>query len=254
MKSLPVIQSLWVGDRLSTMERLCISSFLQNGHPFHLYVYNNITNAPKGTVLKDASEIISPDKIFKYKDRDTYAGFSNMFRYKLLLEKGNYWVDTDVICLRPFDFKKEYVFFGVWKFYRYHITKLDVQSCVIKAPPGSEIMNYCYEICNSKNLKEIVWGETGPEFLHSAVVKFGLQDHVLNHGAFEPIFWSDWQRSISSSLWVSWREQIKMAVLRSRSVHLYNEMWRLDGVDKNGCFPKNCLYEYLKRRYLVNGF
>jgi len=30
----PLIQSLWIGDRLSTMERLCITSFLEHGHPF----------------------------------------------------------------------------------------------------------------------------------------------------------------------------------------------------------------------------
>ena len=32
-----VIQSLWIGDRLSVMERLCIQSFLDQGHQFHLY-------------------------------------------------------------------------------------------------------------------------------------------------------------------------------------------------------------------------
>lgn len=26
-------------------------------------------------------------------------------------------------------------------------------------------------------------------------------------------------------------------------LHLYNEMWRRAGVDKNEEFPKNCLYE-----------
>ena len=33
------IQSLWIGDRLSALERLSIRSFLANGHGFDLYTY-----------------------------------------------------------------------------------------------------------------------------------------------------------------------------------------------------------------------
>lgn len=255
-KSLPIIQSLWIGDNLSVMEKLCISSFLKNGHPFHLYTYGTVKNAPKGTLLKDAGEIISPDKIFKYKDRDTYAGFSNVFRYKLILEKGNCWVDTDVICLRPFDFTQEYVFSGVanWKFYNPFSAILRIHSFVIKAPPGSEIMKYCYEVCSGKNSKEIVWGEIGPRLLEAAVIKFGLENYVLKHGTFTTINWPDWKRLISSSLLVSWQERARIALHRSRSVHLLNEMWRLNSIDKNASFPKHCIYEQLKRRYLINNF
>ena len=53
-----VIQSLWVGDRLRTMERLCISSYLRNGHDFHLYTYNPVEGIPDGTVVKDANEVM----------------------------------------------------------------------------------------------------------------------------------------------------------------------------------------------------
>ncbi len=38
----PVIHSLWIGTQLSTMEQLSISSFLKNGHRFHLYVYDDV--------------------------------------------------------------------------------------------------------------------------------------------------------------------------------------------------------------------
>ena len=32
-------------------------------------------------------------------------------------------------------------------------------------------------------------------------------------------------------------------------VHLWNEYWRNNNIDKNGSYPKNSLYEQLKRRY-----
>lgn len=33
-----------------------------------------------------------------------------MFRYKLILERGGWWVDLDTVCLRPFDLDLEHVF------------------------------------------------------------------------------------------------------------------------------------------------
>src|SRR5712692_1793699 len=105
-----VIQGLWIGSRLSAMEELSIRSFMAHGHEYHLYTYGQVENVPEGTVLRNANEIISFEKLFKYRDYDSYSGFSNHFRYKLLLQNGGWWADLDLICLRPFDFKAEYVF------------------------------------------------------------------------------------------------------------------------------------------------
>ncbi|MCF8323269.1 MAG: hypothetical protein K9I26_09045, partial [Flavobacterium sp.] len=101
--NLPIIQSLWIGDTLSLNEQLCITSFLFHGHEFHLYTYGTIKNVPDDTIIKDANRIIPSDKIFKYR-KGSYAGFADWFRYKLLFEKGGFWVDTDVICMKPFLF------------------------------------------------------------------------------------------------------------------------------------------------------
>src|ERR1700716_1693870 len=105
-----IIQSLWIGDRLSVMERLCISSFLHHGHPFHLYVYQDTAGIPPGTVILDGNTILPASRIFTYTEHKTYAGFANFFRYKLLLEKGGWFVDADTICLRPFEFGDGHVF------------------------------------------------------------------------------------------------------------------------------------------------
>ena len=92
------------------MERLAVESFLRNGHSFHLYVYDDVDGVPKGAVLKDANEIIPRAEVFRNVQDKTYAAFSDIFRYKLLAERGGYWVDTDVVCLRPFEFVHEHAF------------------------------------------------------------------------------------------------------------------------------------------------
>jgi hypothetical protein len=35
------------------------------------------------------------------------------------------------------------------------------------------------------------------------------------------------------------------------AIHLWNELWRRAGQDKDARYPAACLYEQLKQRYLV---
>jgi hypothetical protein len=252
---LPVIQSLWIGDELSPMEQLCASSFLKNGHSFHLYTYDEVKNVPAGVVLKDASELIGHDKIFKYKKRDTYSGFANMFRYKLLLEKGDFWVDTDVVCLRPFDSCSDYIFA---KSRRTEASggpygNFDMENCVIKTPPGSSVMEYCYEESMRRDPKKLVFCETGPDLLEIAVKKFKLDKYLVRAETFCPINWPEWHKFLSDSPLVTWIEMMKMILYQTKGVHLWNEMWRLNGVKKDALFPESCIFERLKKRYLYNG-
>jgi hypothetical protein len=252
-KGKPVVQSLWIGRELSMMEQLCSLSFLKNGHKFYLYTYHDVKNVPPGVEIKDASELINPDKIFKYQKRDTYSGFANLFRYKLLLEKGGFWVDTDVVCLRPFDDGSEYVFAKSRSTEPSGYTNgsYDMENCVIKAPAGSAIMEFCYEESLRRDPKELEFCETGPDLLETAVRKFGFEDYIASAGTYCPISYRNWSRVIDGKLAVSFLEMVRFALNRSKGLHLWNEMWRLNGVKKNALFPKYCIYERLKRRYLV---
>ena len=105
-----IIQSLWIGDSLSQLEKLCIASFIKNGHDFHLYTYGRVEGIPEGTIERDANEIIPAKNIFTYGKTKSYAIFADWFRWELLYQKGNFWVDMDVLCLKAFDFEDEIIF------------------------------------------------------------------------------------------------------------------------------------------------
>src|SRR5207245_10747003 len=98
-----IIQGLWIGSELSVMEQLSIASFLRNGHEYHLYVYGEMKNVPRGCVIRDANEILPAERIFQYRQYPSYAGFANFFRYKLLLERADWCADTDVSEPRPLE-------------------------------------------------------------------------------------------------------------------------------------------------------
>ena len=155
-----IVQGLRVGSTLSVMEQLSISSFLLNGHDYHLYVYEQPANLPVGKVLMDAAEILPQSSIFQYVNRPTYAGFANSFRYKLLLDPGGWWADTDVVCLKPFEFPSDHVFSSQ------EGDGTDVATTsVIKAPSGSPTMTMAWDICQSKHPTNLRWGETGPTLM-----------------------------------------------------------------------------------------
>jgi hypothetical protein len=234
-----VIQGLWIGTELSTMELLSIASFLLNGHEYHLYVYDDVKNVPRGTSVKDAREILPSAKIFLYTEQRSYAGFSNFFRYKLLLERGGWWADTDLICLRPFDFPEQYIFSSEMDRGQEVIT-----SGVIKTPQGSALMAYAWEVCQSKNPAELKWGETGPRLMGEAVKKFSLEQYKEPHEIFCPLGYQEWKKVLDPGWELPANENVY-------AIHLWNEKWRAAGQDKNAQYPGDCLYEKLKRRYLT---
>jgi mannosyltransferase OCH1-like enzyme len=234
-----IIQGLWIGPELSVMEQLSISSFLLNGHDYHLYVYDDVKNIPVGVVVMDANEILPSSRIFQYKRSPSYAGFANFFRYKLLLERGGWWADTDTICLKPFDFPDEYVFSSEINYRGREV----VNNGVIKAAVGSAIMAYAWAICQSKNPARLVWGETGPRLMAKAVKKFGLERYKKTHQTFCPVDYEEWRQVLEPGFEA-------LSDDRTYAIHLWNEMWRAAGQDKNAQYPQTCLYETLKRNYL----
>ena len=221
------------------MEQLSISSFLLNNHDYHLYVYEDVKNVPIGAVLMDAHEILPSSCIFQYKRSPSYAGFANYFRYKLLLERGGWWADTDTICLKPFDFPDEYVFSSEIN----HRGREVVNCGVIKTPAGSNLMAYALKVCQTKNPARLVWGETGPRLMAKGVKKFSLERYRQSHRAFCPVDYVEWHRVLRPGFDLLFDD-------RTYAIHLWNEMWRAAGQDKNSQYDYRCLYEKLKRDYL----
>ena len=233
-----IIQGLWIGAELSVMERLSIASFLAKGHEYHLYVYDDVKRVPEGALLCDANEILHSSLIFQYKHSKSYAGFANFFRYQLLLIKGGWWADTDVICLRPFSFPDEHVFAS-----EEHKGAQIANNGIIKAPVASAMLSYACQVCRSKDPEQLMWGETGPRLLDEAIRLFSLEKYSKPHQVFCPLGFEEWSKVLDPCANLALDEA-------TYAVHLWNEMWRREAKDKNAQYHPDCLYEQLKREYL----
>lgn len=146
MKQDNIVHALWIGRELQSLELLTIKSFLDMGAEFNLWTYKQLkTKIPKEVKLRDANEILKESSIFRY-PKNTYlgfgggsfAGFSDVFRYKLLYELGGWWTDMDVTCLKPLNEVTD----DYW--FRFHGV-LSVVANIIKCPPKSKLMKLCFD-------------------------------------------------------------------------------------------------------------
>lgn len=227
------VASLWIGQ-ITPLERLCILSFLRQGHVFKLYTYGDVGALPEGVTVCDANEILPESAVFRNRigfGAGSVAGFSDVFRFKLLLDQGGWWVDTDVFCLRPFDFPAPYVLGAEDK---------PVASGVIKAPAGSELMGKCFNAACRLDRTRFLWNDY-VNILAKTVREQGLMHYVVSPDVFSPILWRDIPRYVLG-------KRVFRPSPHSYAVHLYNEVWRCCRFDKNATYPPTSVFEILKRR------
>lgn len=111
-----IINCWWSGD-LNQSCHLSMASFLNNGHKYRLWTYDNL-NIGHDIEICDARDIVS-EEIYNLWFNDgsdqrkhKLPTFACYFRYVLINKYGGWWCDADTVCLRPFKFVESYVFCG----------------------------------------------------------------------------------------------------------------------------------------------
>ena len=268
--SQPIIQALWIGESLSPIERLCASSFIHNGHEFHLYAYNELTNVPEGVIMKDANEIIPKQEVFLCR-RGSYAIFSDWFRWTLLHERGGWWVDMDVICLKPFIFDDGIVFAGsttttsnndlrceqnIMRFPADHPFCKWMENCCAhpnKILPYDSLRIRVRKIKRTlqKKGKEFAgWGESGgPAGFTRAVKYYNLAPYAKSRDTFLPqlIFpVNQWHQMLLQET----DESVESLFPDSYAFHIGNEFLRRAKINKNAPFPESSLLGKLSSQHV----
>ena len=245
-----IVRGFWTGP-FTTMERLCVKSFIANGHEFHLYAYGEVKGVPAGVHLMDANEIVPESEFATFR---CAAQFSDFFRIALLLKKGGWNTDLDNILLRPLDFSAPYAFYRDQE-------ETTISFALSKAPAGSPLMAHCYEYISGMSPEDrsrLSWQEIGSDFACGAVEYFGLTTHAQRGYVFDPVHWSRAHDLVNPAA--------EFDLSRSYSVHLFHAAWNDGPQDRygkgwdlgqpssekiwtDGTFHPDCLYEKLKRRY-----
>ena len=98
---LPVCNTLWVGPALGPLERACLGSFVERGHPVRLWTYDAVDGVPAGVELRAADDVVPVAAMEPLRQARAWTVLANYFRYALQRAALGLWVDCDVLCLRP---------------------------------------------------------------------------------------------------------------------------------------------------------
>jgi hypothetical protein len=261
-RKLLTVQMFWHGAPLSRVERLCIASFIAQGHPLHLYVYETPAAVPPGVQLVQAEEILPRAALFRHRRTGSLGPFSDWFRYRLLAQRGGIWCDADVVCLAPLVYPQAEIF--GWQDAHY------INNAVLGLPVGHELAAWMTAACAEPNRilpydslgirlrkrrrryldgnrrEAVRWGEYGPKGLTQAARHLGYLDRAQPCSHFYPVRCEDWRVLFESrrDAELAWNSE-------SRALHLWQEMMqRTPGFDKDGRFPADSPFEVLCGRYL----
>ncbi|TWO70935.1 hypothetical protein FN976_12855 [Caenimonas sedimenti] len=230
---------LWVTGRLSRLETVCMDSFIQQGYRLALWTYSGVDNAPAAADMRDARDILPESAIF-VNQGGSYAGFSNVFRYGVLRKLGGMWADSDVIAIKPAGLLPAIPFLVTE---RTSDGKLKINNNVIHspAPKSGDLMDLAFAYASVFPKEQLTWGDLGPTLLT------GFVNMHPRHGyaVMAPDF------ANSSDWWTAPHSLLAPGNLPDCSfLHLYNEMWRRAGVDKNAPYPEQSLIAAALRKGL----
>ncbi|MCB9276628.1 MAG: hypothetical protein H6564_21530 [Lewinellaceae bacterium] len=231
-----IVHGLWVGPALSPLEELCLRSFVAMGHEFHLWLYEPLGHElPKGVVARPAQDILPAESIFRYRYGNQFghglgslAGFSDIFRYKLLYEKGGWWADMDITCLQPLEFDAPYVF-------RPHDV-LPVVGNLMKCPKGSPLMEACFREAQQQVTADNRDWLLPIRILNNNISRFQLDTYIIditNKDRWEVVEYFIHHNATFSRKWYAF--------------HWMNEEWRGRGIDKNVVPRASALWQLLVR-------
>ncbi len=104
------VATLWIGERFSFLEHLCLKSFADVDQTPIVYHYGDLRDIPDYIEARDAREIFDTPEIIRDPVTRSAAVHADLFRLKLLQQTDYIWVDTDAYALRPFETESGYLF------------------------------------------------------------------------------------------------------------------------------------------------
>jgi hypothetical protein len=238
-------QSFWHGECLSPYELFCLKSFIDCGHAVDLYTYHPDLGVPAGVRVCNAGELLNRDEVFVYQaegfGKGSPSAFSNLFRYKLLAEKGGWWIDTDVVCLTG------------------HIPTVseffarqdeDLIACgTIYFEARHPVMMRCLEQTMELG-RTVKWGDAGPRLFTRVLKECGLIDRAHPASVCYPVHYTQALDMLRQSRTAALSRRIESSLF----LHLYNSTLEFHGVRKMCRPPKGSLLRACADKHPVDGW
>jgi hypothetical protein len=223
----PGFGSFWHGP-LSPFAFGCLASFPHVGAALAVYSYDPGLELPDGVALRDAREICpDPGTVARYRvdGKPSIATFADMFRYHMIRDTGRCWVDSDMLCLKPPDFRGEEFVFGRQAD---AVSQLLVNNAVLRLPKDHPALAELIATADAAAGADLKWGALGPFLLTPVLERRGGYDRARVPNEFYPIepeqFWKPFLPS--------WRAEVEDKARGATFLHLWSEAITWSGWDR----------------------
>lgn len=224
-----IFNAFWYGPSLNAFHFACMRSFLRLGHEYRLFAYEPL-EVPQGVTLLDASSLILRKDVFFFRNRftgssDDVGPFSDLFRYKLLLELGGWYVDMDTFCLSaeiPSGIR-------AWAQENEQIEgKIIINGAQMSLPQGDHLALELYKRCVAIGSSSANREDWGPNLLTRVIMGLGLRPNVF--GTTETFYPIDW---IGSFTLISpqYRDYVTTKTASAIFLAAYQSFFRYSGID-----------------------
>lgn len=265
MSDLPPVAALWIGGSLSWLERLCLTSFVEMGHPTTLYTYGPVDFVPEGVSVRDGREIADVDGFITHERSGSFALFSDFFRFHLMAKApGVIWVDTDIYCWKPLVLGQPHVF-------GYEAPNR-MNGAVLGLPPDSEALRLMLDFTAAPytipeffgpkvraeyearaaagdpvHASEMPWGVWGPLGLTWALRKSGEERFAQPEAVFYPVPFAARSNFFKRPLLAQ-----RMIAEETLTIHIWGRIKRISGKRFDGIAPEGSFLGMLLSKHRID--
>jgi len=224
--------SFWHGT-LNPFAFGCLASFPAAGASISVFSYDPRLELPLGVRLEDARTICPDESLtrrFIANGKPSIATFADMFRYRMIRDRGYCWVDTDILCLTMPAFGREGAIF---------CRQADavgtslVNNAVLRLPASHPALAELVATADAAIDVDQRWGAIGPFLLTPVLMKHSLYDRALDSHVCYPIepeqFWK--------LFLPAYRDWAHETARGAAFVHLWSEAIVWSGYDFWACPP-----------------
>jgi hypothetical protein len=233
------LRTFWHGETIGPYQLMCLKSFAASGHRVEVFSYNRDLNVPDWISVEDAGKVLPRNLVLRQLGEEgAFAIHANLFRYALLQQMGGWWIDPDVLSLKP-DLPLGDVFFaGLDVFGR-------VPTGALKFPAGHGLLTEA--LAETENLSGSLedWEASGSALLTSLVERHKLNGKILSRMSLGPVSWFD-----VPDLFDPNRAEILNRLCKDfHFLHLHDDVWRRAGIPHDLAPPDGSFLDGQIRKY-----
>jgi cytochrome P450 len=219
MSDVDTVHMFWHGGELPPLGRACMRSFVARGHRLRVHAYRPLA-LPDGVERADARDVFGEtDPLYRLCAPGSITAFADCFRYRLLMEHGGWWMDTDVYCLAgtlPPEAR-------AWAEQESGL----INNAILKFAPGDPLAARLAELARDRAKPGLRWGTIGPDLMTEVLAGADGVEPARARPRFYPLHWRE-----AHFLWLpEKREAVERRVASADFLHCWAQALENMGID-----------------------